>query len=70
MPRANGGYGILAAMHTYRALDRLKNRAFHQWCALLAFGDTPEAEAARLRYNAFVDLSNAWTRPRGALTLA
>jgi hypothetical protein len=48
--------------HTFRAIDKLKCRAFRDWCGLLAFGESREEEGARLRYNALVDLSNAWTR--------
>ena len=50
--------------HTYAAMDRLKRWTFRDWCGLLRFGESVEEEAARLRYNALVDLSNAWLRQR------
>jgi hypothetical protein len=48
--------------YTFGALERLKRWHFRRWCELLRFGETPEAEEARQRYTAFVDLSNAWLR--------
>jgi hypothetical protein len=52
---------VMNKYHTWLALDRLMSRAQRRWFAIAGRDNEREVDAARLKYEALVDLKNAWS---------